>query len=809
MSFLQYLCAPETLVLRIVYLVGVLVGVSVATTGARGATTAPEVQNTLIKQYCAGCHSDKLRTGGLTLEQFDVTRATEKAEIAENVIRKLRAGMMPPPGMKRPGPDSIWGLVDYLETRIDAAAAAHPNPGRRTFQRLNRAEYARSIRDLLAIDIDADALLPPDTVSHNFDNIADVQTLSPTLMESYLRAARQVSLEAVGSPKATHAEATYKVPRTASQMVHVEGTPLGTRGGIFVMYNFPADGDYRFKVMLHGTLGGVVFGATAIAEQIDISVNGRRVALLDVDPKMSDSDANGLTLLTPPIRISAGPQRVSAAFIQHGDGPVDDLMAPVAHTLADSQIGDAFGITVLPHLRELTISGPDNVTGLSETPSRRKIFTCRPKATDDETSCAKRIVSRMATEAYRQPVDEKRVGSLIKFYELGRTQGDFESGIRLAIEAILASPHFVFRLEKEPAGVRPGESYRLTDLELASRLSYFLWASVPDAELVKVAAQGQLKNPLVLDKQVRRMIADPRSEALATRFAAQWVRLQDLEKLHPDALLYPQYDERLGEAMRRETELFFEAIVREDRSVLDLIDADFTFVNERLARHYGIPNVSGPHFRKVEITDPNRRGLLGQGSILTLTSVATRTSPVQRGKWVLEVLLGSPPPPPPPNVPPLDDTKDVAGSRTLSVRERMEEHRHNPSCNSCHRVIDPVGLALENFDATGAWRVKDNGVKIDARGELYDGTDLDGPSGLRQALLKHSDVIVRTFTENLMAYALGRRIEYYDMPTVRAVVHSAARADNRFSAFVLGIVNSLPFQTSEAAPKEGIRTASR
>ena len=510
-------------------LVGTLVCAGITLTSL-GAATPTETQNGLVKQYCAVCHSDKLRTGGLTLEGFDVAHATDSVEIAENVIRKLRAGMMPPPGMPRPSPDSVRALVDFLETRIDAAAAAHPNPGRRTFQRLNRAEYARSIRDLFAIDIDADALLPPDKFSHKFVNISDVQTLSQTLMESYLRAARQVSLEAVGTPRATHAEATYKVPRTASQMVHVEGTPLGTRGGILVMYNFPADGDYRFKVMLHGTLGGVVFGATAIAEQIDISVNGRRVALLDVDPKMSDSDANGLSLLTPPIRISAGPQRVSAAFIQHGDGPVDDLMAPVAHTLADSQIGDAFGITVLPHLRELTISGPDNVTGLSDTPSRRKVFACRPKSAGEEVACAKRIVSRLAAEAYRQPVDEKRVGSLMKFYELGRTQGDFESGIRLAIEAILASPHFVFRLEEEPAGVRPGESYRLADLELASRLSYFLWASVPDTELVKVAAQGQLKNPQELDKQVRRMIADPRSDALATRFGAQWVRLPGLGK---------------------------------------------------------------------------------------------------------------------------------------------------------------------------------------------------------------------------------------------------------------------------------------
>ncbi len=765
---------------------------------------SPDAQNRLVARYCSTCHNNQAKTGGLSLQGFDAATIDRNPEMAERMIHKLRAGMMPPSAVtNRPDVETLQALAAALEAKIDAVATQHPNPGWRPFQRLNRQEYARSIRDLLSLDIDADALLPPDTISHNFDNIADVQTLSPTLMEAYLRAARQVSFRAVGESAPAPTEVTYKVAHTASQMVHVDGTPLGTRGGLFVIHDFPANGTYRFKMMLHGTEGGVVWGSTARNEQVDISVDGAQVALLNIDPTMTEADPNGLSLQTTAIPVKAGPHRVAAAFIMRADGPVDDLMAPIQHTLADQQIGDAYGITVLPHLRDLTISGPYDVSGMSDTPSRRKIFTCVPRSPSQETSCAKQILSRLSAEAYRRPVTSSELEPLMKFYRAGRVGRDFDSGIRTALEAILASPRFVFRLESTPPTVKSGETYRLSDVDIASRLSYFLWSTAPDAELLRVAGEGGLRRAEVIGQQVRRMLADRRAEALSTRFASQWLRLQDLLKLQPDSLLYPMYDARLGDAMVRETQLFFDSIVRSDCSVLDLLTADYTFVNDRLAAHYGIPNVAGSRFRRVQIPDVNRRGLLGQGSILMLTSVADRTSPVQRGKWILEVLLGSPPPPPPPNVPALDETKSVVGTRTLSVRERMEEHRRNPACASCHRVIDPLGLALENFDVTGVWRSRDNGVPIDAAGTLYDGTPLAGPSDLRSALLKHADSFIQTFTENLMAFALGRRIEYYDMPAIRAIDREGARQDNHFSAFVLGIVNSSAFQMSRA---EGVQT---
>jgi hypothetical protein len=540
---------------------------------------------------------------------------------------------------------------------------------------------------------------------------------------------------------------------------------------------------------------------------MEVSVDGERVALLDINPRMSESDPSGLNIKTSPIPVKAGPRRVSAAFIERFSGPVNDLLAPIEHTLADSQIGNDYGITTLPHLRHLSISGPQRVTGVSETPSRREIFSCRPTSAADALPCATEIVSRLATEAYRRPVSEQDLEGLMSFYDTGAAGRDFESGIRTALQAILASPHFVFRLEPEPPAAEPGKSYRLSDRDLASRLSYFLWAAGPDAELLALAGErGALADRATLERQVRRMLADPRSETLATRFAAQWLRLQDLERLHPDALLYPQYDRTLADAMRRETELFFENLIREDRSVFELLTADYTFVNERLARHYGIPGVNGSRFRRVQLGDESRRGLLGHGSILALTSVADRTSPVLRGKWVLEVLLGSPPPPPPPNVPDLAETKTVSGGKLLTVRERLEEHRSNPACTSCHQVIDPIGLALENFDVTGAWRIKDSGAPIDATGELYDGTPLDGPAGLRRALLKRSQTFIRTFTEYLMTFALGRRVEYYDMPTVRAIAREAAANDHRMSSFVLGVVRSPAFQMRRAESPGAVTT---
>jgi len=776
-------------------------GPAPAVAHAPGGMTA-ESQTALVKQYCVTCHSDRGKAGGLTLANFNASTIGERADVAEKMIRKLRAGMMPPVGAKRPDEEALVAIATALETRIDRTAALRPNPGRRPFQRINRAEYARAVDGLLGIDIDVSALLPPDTISHGFDNIADVQSFTPTVLEGYLRAAAKISRDALGDPTTTATSQIYKVPRTAAQLSHVEGAPIGTRGGTSVVHIFPADGDYTFRTMFHSIPTGQLYGSTTRGEQIEISINGGRVALMEINPRISEADPKGINLETPPIFVKAGPQRVSAVFLARAESPVDDLLAPVDYTLADTQIGSALGVTTLPHLRELAITGPHKVTGVSDTVSRRRVFICRPTSLSEEAPCAEKIIRSLANQSFRRPVSGDEIQGLVGFYQTGRKEGDFESGIRSALQAILASPQFLFRLERAPATVKPGQTYRVTDIDLASRLSYFLWATVPDRELVNLAMKAQLRVPGVLDAQVRRMLKDPKSDALATRFASQWLRLQDLDKIHPDALTYPKFDHYLAESMRRETELLFETLIHEDRSMLELLTADWTFVNERLARHYGIPNITGDQFRRVPLADDNRRGLLGHGSILMMTSVADRTSPVNRGKWVMEVLLGSPPPPPPANVPALEETSGVADARLLSVRERMEQHRKNPACTSCHRVIDPLGLALENFDVTGAWRIKDNGVPVDPSGTLYDGTSINGPIGLRQALLKRKDVIVVSFTESLLTYAVGRRIEYFDMPAIRAIARDAARNDYKMSSFIMGVINSAAFQMSRAETVE-------
>jgi mono/diheme cytochrome c family protein len=773
---------------------------------ASGPLTS-DAQNALVKQYCITCHSDRMKTGGLSLAEFDAATIDTRAEVAEKMIRKVRAGMMPPPGVKRPEEATLAAFAAALEDRMDAAAAANPNPGWRPFQRLNRAEYGRAVRDLVAIDVDVTAFLPPDTMSDGFDNVADAQTFSPVLMEGYLRAAAKISSLAVGDPTASPTEATFKTDRSASQMVHIDGTPLGTRGGIAVTHVFPADGSYTFRMMLHSIPTGQLFGSTVKGEQLEVSIDGERAALVDINPRMSEQDEQGMNLFTKPVHVTAGPHRIAAAFLQRLEGPVDDVLAPQDYTLADTQIGSGYGVTTLPHLRDLAITGPLAVTGISDTVSRRRIFSCRPTTPEEETPCATEIVKRLAMQAYRGPLDATDLKGLMQFYEQGRKERDFEGGVRMALQAILASPKFLFKLEPAfaTASARQarninaaGQVYKLSDMALASRLSFFLWGTVPDAELVKVAMAGKLRAPGMLEKQVRRMVADPRSEALSTRFASQWLRLQDADKIRPDALLFPYWDQILTQNLVRETQLLFDSLVREDRSLLDLLTADYSFINERIAKHYGIPNVNGSQFRRVAMPE-NRRGILGHGSILLLTSVADRTSPVQRGKWVMEVLLGTPPPPPPPNVPALEDTKAAVGAKLLSVRERMEEHRKNPACSSCHRVIDPLGLSLENYDVTGAWRIKDSGVPVDSAGDLYDGTKMEGPAGLRAALLKHKDMVLLSFTESLMTYALGRRVEYYDMPIVRAIVRDAGKNDYRLSSFIMGVVNSPAFQMKKMA----------
>jgi hypothetical protein len=764
-----------------------------------------EAQDAVIRRYCVRCHNDRRLRGNLSLESFQTASAYQNAEVAEKMIRKLRAAMMPPPRSPRPGGDTLQALVELLETRIDEAAAADQTPGGRPFQRLNRAEYQRSIKDLLDLEVDAGDYLPLDTKSANFDNIADVQMVSPTLLDAYLNAAAEISRLAVGNVDATPSETQYRVPRWVSQVERVDGAPYGTRGGTSVVHTFPADGEYVFRVSFHHETTGTVVGNgrsalhTAEApEQVEVSIDGERVALLDMDRWMHVSDPDGVNMRTDPVFVAAGPRRVTAAFIQRAEGPVQDLVSPHDWSLASTAIAGTYGVLSLPHLRDLVIGGPFAASGVSDTPSRQRIFTCRPQVADQERPCARAIVTELGAKAFRRPLTADDEGALMAFYDEGAADGGFEVGVRTALEAMLASPHFVFRFEEPPATVEPGESYRIAGEDLAARLSFFLWGAPPDDELSAAAAREELSDPGVLEAQTRRMLADPRAEALGTRFAAQWLRLQDLDKIHPDVRLQPDFHQQLADAMRRETELFFYGLVRDDRSVLDLYQADYTYLNERLARHYGIPGVTGEHFRRVAYPDETRRGVFGHGSILTMTSHAGRTSPVLRGKWVMEVLLGTPPPPPPPGVPDLEETEGTADGRFLTTRERMEQHRANPTCRSCHRFMDPIGLALDNYDVTGRWRIRENGRPLDTRGELYDGTPVASPVDLQEALLRRPIPLIRTFTENLMAYALGRRVEYYDQPRLRTIVRDAEANGYRMSSFILGIVASEAFQMQTA-----------
>ena len=768
------------------------------------------IPQTIVNQVCTNCHNERRLLGNLNLERFVVESAHLEAETAEKMIRKLRAGMMPPPGIRRPPAEDLLELAMTLEARVDAAAAVRPDPGARSFQRLNRAEYERSIRALLGLDVDASAYLPNETISAGFDNIADVQNLSATLLEGYLTAASEISRLAIGDLSVTPSETEYEVSRYAEQRQHVPGTPIGTRGGIAVVHNFVADGEYVFRLAFQHESTGNFFGQTTpFDEQVELSIDGERKALIDLDRWMHRQDPNGVQVETDPIHVTAGPHRVAAAFIKRFDGPIEDLVSPHEWSLADKKIGYSHGITVVAHLRDLTVRGPFSVTGVSETPTRARVLTCRPDAGDaaSEVRCARDIVGRLAAQAYRRPIDAGDIDPLMSLYHAGTAEGGFEVGVRTALQGILASPDFIFRFEAPPANASPAEAaagvgsatdglYRIAPLDLASRLSFFLWGMPPDEELIEAARTGGLADDAGVETQVRRMLGHRDAEGLASRFAAQWLRLQDLDNVHPDALRFPDFYEQLAEDMRRETELLFDHLVREDRSFFELLTADYTFVNERLARHYGIPGVAGTHFRKVDYPDQRRRGVLGHGSILTSTSHANRTSPVLRGKWIMEVLLGTVPPPPPPDVPDLEAIDEAEEGRFLTVRERLEMHRASPACRSCHRTIDPLGLALENFDVTGAYRINDQGRTVDPSGELYDGTPLSSPSDLRTALLSRRESLARTFTENLMAYALGRRVEYFDMPTVRRITRTAADDDYRMSAFILGVAQSPAFLMS-------------
>ena len=757
--------------------------------------------NGLVKKYCVGCHNDrnKDRAGSLTLASFDIAKAGQEAEVAERVIRKLQASMMPPPGMPRPEPAAYQSFIHALETTVDAHAKANPNPGGRTFPRLNRAEYSRAIKDLLDIEIDAASWLPQDTMSANFDNIADEQSLSPTLLDAYLNAAGDISRMAVGDKNAPAVDKTYTNKTYVSQHPwdHVEGAPYGTRGGMVVDHVFPADGEYGFEVTFTN-------GDNSRFEDVDISIDGQRVALLAYEngPQIAADGSGATPLFTDPVLVRAGQHKVAAAFIKRSDGPYEDLIKPHEWSNAGGGSGGG-GITTLPQLRDVVIRGPYKTTGISMTPSRRKIFSCRPTSSANEGACARQIVTRIGGDAYRRPLSAAEIDRIMPFYEEEAAKNGFEPGVRAALEAILASPYFIFRLEKAPTDARSGGTYRVADIDLASRLSFFLWGEPPDKELVDAAGRKELTTAAGLDKQARRMLADPKASAISERFAAQWLRLQDVEKVRPDPNFYPNFDENIAEAMRTETKMFFDSLVKEDRSLLDLYRADYTFLNERLAKHYGIAGVSGPEFRRVTYPDSTRRGILGQGTMLVQSSLANRTSPVLRGKWVMEVLLGTPPPPPPPDVNTDLDTS-AGGSkdgRLLTTRERMEIHRANATCNSCHRFMDPIGLALDNFDVTARWRTRENGMPLDTAGDFYDGTRVTSLPELTATLMKRPTPLVRTFTENLMAYALGRRTEYFDQPAIRAIAKSAEANHYKMSSFILGVVKSDAFRMRRVEPE--------
>jgi hypothetical protein len=749
-------------------------------------------QQKLIDRYCVSCHSVKDHAGGLTLEGADLEHVARDPQKWESVIRQLRAGVMPPAGEARPDVAAAHALRASLEDAIDRSAERVPGPA--STQRLSRAEYARAVHDLLDLDVDGDALLPPDAPPPSSDDVADGRSLSPAIMESYLRAADRVAALALGEPNATASSVTYAVSSGASQMRQVDGAPAGSRGGVSVTHGFPADGEYAFTVRLQAAANGALIGGSAPDKQVEVSINGERVALLD--PRTAESHAGRTDLKTPRIFVKAGPQRVSAVFLQRFSGLVDDLVAPIENTLVDTIAPPQ--VLQLPRVQHLNVVGPFDATDVSDTPSRRRVFRCRPVRSEEQEPCARSIFAELAERAYRRPVEDEDVDALVKFYWDGREHGDFESGIRAGLRAILASPQFVQRTMRQPPDVAPGEVYRISDAELASRLSFFLWSSLPDQELLDAAREGRLHAQDELESQVRRMLADPRAETLASLFAGEWLGLGRLNAVVPDTLLYPSYDRTLALALRRETELLFDSIVHDDSNVLDLLTSDYTFVDERLAEHYKIPGVLGNRFRRVVLEDEQRRGLLGQGSILMLTSHAERTSPVARGKWVLETLLGVPPPAPPPDEPPLENTGSVKDGHELTGRERIEAHRADPRCASCHSAIDPLGLALENYDVTGVWRINDGGARIDSHATLYDGTAASGPGDLRALLVRYQDAFIATFTERLMSYALGRPVEYYDMPTIRDIDRDAAADGNKFSAFVLGIVESPAFLMKQA-----------
>ena len=758
-----------------------------------GQNTNP-APRALIDQYCVTCHNQRAKTAGLMLDKMDPAHVAQDREAWEKVVRKLRAGMMPPQGMPRPNDATYEALTVALENELDRAAAQKPKLSTPGVHRLNRTEYANAIRELVGLGIDPAVYLPADDSSYGFDNVESGLQVSPALVEGYVSAAAKLSRVALGHETAPGRK-IYYTREDYSQEDQVEGLPFGTRGGLLVRHYFPSDGEYIISWVPVRNTVGALYGGDSENEQIELSVDGTRLKSYQVGkdiPLASNVQADKNEVRVP---LKAGEHSIGLAFIANTYIPHLFLNRSYRRSILDDNPIE--GIMQSPQVSQITVQGPVNGMLPKDTPSRRKILSCTPsntpRAEAEELRCARAILSTVARKAYRRPLTEADVNTLMNFYHVGRETGDFEYGVEKALQFILAHPEFIFRTETAPAGAKPGEAYRISDIELASRLSFFLWSNLPDDELINAAAQGKLKDPNVLQQQVGRMLRDQRSHEFVKNFAGQWLGLRTLQNETPEGTIYPDFDDNLRQAMRTETEMFFDSILREGRSVVELLTADYTFVNERLAVHYGIPNVYGSQFRRVKLDAEFdvRRGLLGKGSFQLATSNSDRTSPVLRGKWVLENLLGTHPPDPPPNVPPLKPNP-AAGPQTM--RQRMEEHRANPACSSCHRMMDPIGFALENFDGIGRWRTKEAGQRLDASGQLVDGSKIDGVVSLRQGLLRYSPQFVRTVTEKLLTYALGRGVEYGDMPVVRSVVREAAKNDYSLSAIVLEIVKSAPFQ---------------
>jgi len=758
-----------------------------ANESSRSAEAAPASSvRAVVENYCTDCHGKEVQKGKLDLETAMAGDVAGHPEIWEKVVRRIRARQMPPPAEKKRPDESIYkAVLSELEGSLDAAWARQPNPGRtETFRRLNRTEYQNAIRDLLALDIDAAALLPKDELGHGFDNVG-VANLSPTLLDRYISAAQKVSRLAVGTATAVGGD-TIRIRADHTQEQQVEGLPVGTRGGALIPYTFPADAEYEIQIRLARDRNEEIEGLQE-SHELELLLDRKPLKSFTVAPPRGNKNYELVDRhLKVRIPVTAGPHQLGVTFVKKSSSLLETKRQPYnAHFNMHRHPRQT------PAIYQVSINGPYDAKGPGDSPSRRKIFVAKPSKAEDEENCARKILSALVRRAYRRPVTDADLEKPMEFYREARANETFEGGIETALSAILVNPHFLFRVEHDPAGGAPKTAYQITDIDLASRLSFFIWSSVPDDELLATAERGELQKPAMLEKQVRRMLADSRAGNLARNFAEQWLHLRNLESITPDLRLFPDFDDNLRQALRGETEIFFESMLREDRSITELLKADYTFLNERLAKHYGIPNVYGSRFRRVALEPESERGgLLRHGSVLTVTSYATRTSPVIRGKWVLENLIGTPPPPPLPDVPAL---KDNTVSANLSVRERLAEHRANAACASCHNMIDPPGFSLENFDAVGRWRTLEEGKPVDASGGLPDGGKFAGVSGLEKGLLNRPEVFATTLTEKLMTFALGRGVEYYDGPAIRKIVREAKAADYRFSEVILGITKSAPF----------------